>query len=133
MLCHFELKDDGTYICSRCSYKTSKGRAKRNCTSLDGPSLTRRVSNFAIAASNHALAGNPTVGIEVVKERLAICKTCELFKPNDNKVGGICTHSSCGCSIQDNLDYLNKLAWADQECPLKKWGKVEGNPEKIEN
>jgi glycosyltransferase involved in cell wall biosynthesis len=28
----------------------------------------------------------------------------------------------CGCNINDQQIYLNKLAWADQKCPISKWG-----------
>lgn len=29
----------------------------------------------------------------------------------------------CGCNVNRKKVFLNKLAWADQECPLGKWGK----------
>lgn len=87
------------------------------------PSIAQKAVNFARAAVIHAAAGNPIVSKDVIKQRLDICKTCPLFKPNSNQAGGVCTHSSCGCGIQDNLNYLNKIAWADQECPTGLWGK----------
>jgi hypothetical protein len=87
------------------------------------PDLATRVGNFTKAAVEHAKLGNPVVKEDTMKSRLEICRQCPLFKPNMNEVGGVCTHESCGCSIQDNLNYLNKIAWADQECPIGKWGK----------
>jgi hypothetical protein len=29
--------------------------------------------------------------------------------------------SECGCNISNKSIFLNKLAWADQKCPLNKW------------
>lgn len=29
----------------------------------------------------------------------------------------------CGCNVNNKKIFLNKLAWADQECPLGKWKK----------
>jgi hypothetical protein len=29
----------------------------------------------------------------------------------------------CGCNVNTKKVFLNKLAWADQECPLGKWKK----------
>lgn len=28
----------------------------------------------------------------------------------------------CGCNINDQQIYLNKLAWSDQRCPIRRWG-----------
>ena len=112
MNCELE-KDEltGKFICKICGVK------------LPVNASMNKVTNFASAATAHAAAGNPTVTKEVMQERLAICRSCPLFKPNANQVGGVCTHETCGCNIQDNLNYLNKIAWADQECPIKRWGK----------
>lgn len=150
ILCEFSVNTAGKYECTYCSQVVPKAGVRRNCPeklrqrdhgmfdsshsipppppSPEPPNLLKRLANFGTAAVNHALKGNPTVSEEVMKERLAICKGCELFKPNGNEAGGVCTHSSCGCNIQDNLNYLNKIAWADQECPIKKWLKSEAVP-----
>lgn len=129
--CIFKPNNIGSYTCERCGFTLPRGDVKANCKAtindtkpeLQPPSLLQRVWNFGKAAVNHAIMGSPVVTPEVLKERLDICKACPLFKPNQNEVGGVCTHSSCGCNIQDNLDYMNKIAWADQECPIKRWGK----------
>lgn len=128
MNCEFQRNEAGKYTCQICGV-TIPVLANMNCkmkkkqSQNKEPSLGQKAVNFAKAAIEHAKAGNPTVSEEKMKERLAICKACPLFKPNDNKAGGVCTHSSCGCGIQDNLNYLNKIAWADQECPTGLWPK----------
>jgi hypothetical protein len=62
------------------------------------------------------LNGSPTCSQEEIDRRLAICKQCTYF------TGDSCAHKRCGCNINDQQIYLNKLAWADQKCPIEKWG-----------
>jgi hypothetical protein len=126
--CEFEKNEAGKYVCSACGLvlpvlTNVNCRVKKQQSENKEPSLAQKAVNFAKAAVAHAAAGSPTVSEEKMKERLAICKSCPLFKPNNNQAGGVCTHSSCGCNVQDNLNYLNKIAWADQECPTGLWGK----------
>ena len=35
--------------------------------------------------------------------------------------------SICGCNINTKKKFMNKLAWADQECPIGKWKKIGVN------
>jgi hypothetical protein len=30
----------------------------------------------------------------------------------------------CGCNLNKKQIFMNKLAWADQECPVGKWGSL---------
>lgn len=126
MNCLFIQNNKGSYTCEYCGFTFIKN-LPRNCPAKKNlgqkePNLAQKIINFTKAAINHAINGNPVVDEEVMKRRLKICKSCPLFKLNTNEVGGVCTHSSCGCTIQDNLNYLNKIAWADQKCPIDKWG-----------
>lgn len=63
-------------------------------------------------------AGFPKTTQEEIYQRFSICKVCEEF----NLVKKEC--NICGCNINTKKVFLNKLAWADQECPLRKWGKI---------
>lgn len=135
--CIFKPNKIGTFTCINCGTTVPIQNVQAYCMvqhTVDKqvqqePSLLQKAWNFGKSALNHALAGNPTVPEETMKERLEICRSCPLFKLNHNQVGGVCTHSSCGCNIQDNLDYLNKIAWADQECPIQRWGKFNEKDE----
>lgn len=80
------------------------------------PNLLLKASNFTVAAISHFLKGNPTCTQEEIDQRFTICKSCKLF------TGVACAHKRCGCNINDQQIYLNKLAWKDQACPLEKWG-----------
>lgn len=99
---------------------------------LQPPPLLKRLSNFVFSATKHIVRGSPKCTEEQIEERLRLCHECPLFKRHSTAdTGGICTHESCGCNIKDYQTYLNKLAWADQKCPIDKWGRVDGksNPE----
>lgn len=53
---------------------------------------------------------------EQIDERLAICNGCEFYQ-ND-------TCLKCGCALSREKNYKNKLLWADQKCPVDKWGPI---------
>jgi hypothetical protein len=93
------------------------------------PSLGRRLMNFSKAAIAHALAGAPTCSDEEIASRHAVCQACELYRPDPNRSGmGTCAHATCGCEIHRETWYVSKLAWADQSCPLGKWGELGAKP-----
>lgn len=54
---------------------------------------------------------------EQIKDRLAICETCEHFKDNSCVL--------CGCVVVREINHMNKLAHKDQKCPIDKWGIIE--------
>jgi hypothetical protein len=80
------------------------------------PSLTKRAINFTSALVSHVARGMPSASQEEIDRRLAICQVCPLFD------GAICRHADCGCRISQSQKFFNKLAWADQDCPIGKWG-----------
>lgn len=53
---------------------------------------------------------------EQIKERLAICETCEHYKDSSCLL--------CGCVVVRESNYMNKLAHKDQKCPVDKWGTI---------
>ena len=81
---------------------------------ITGPSFFEKVGNFATAAAKHIAAGAPRCTDEQVQARHAICTGCEFFANN------ACT--KCGCGISRDRAYISKLHWADQSCPVGKWG-----------
>jgi len=76
-----------------------------------------KLGRFALAAIRHISKGMPTCTQEQINERLEICRSCEWFVRNH------CVQ--CGCRCNSGKAFMNKLAWADEECPKKKWGKVD--------
>jgi len=81
------------------------------------PGLLDRLKNFTAAAIHHVAAGMPTCTEEEIVARHDICLTCE------HLADGAC--GLCGCPVARVQGFLSKLAWADQECPAGKWGKIE--------
>jgi uncharacterized paraquat-inducible protein A len=63
----------------------------------------------------HVYAGFPKSSQQLIDDRLAICKSCELFDTKNSQC------LECGCTINNKKMFLNKLAWADQKCPMDKW------------
>lgn len=102
-----------------------------------GPSLLRKAANFTKAAVSHFLHGGPKSTLEIIQSRVAICRACpaKLYKPledakipgnlKDAQEVGTCLHKTCGCFLHELDRFPNKLAWADQQCPLGHWPKEE--------
>lgn len=87
------------------------------------PNIIQKAVNFAGAVTKHIISGLHKCTQEQIDNRLSICKGCELYIQKEN--GGVCGHQSCGCNLKNEQVFLNKLAWADQQCPLGKWSKIE--------
>lgn len=83
------------------------------------PKLTfhQKTKKFIKAFTEHIKNGSPTCNQQQMDARFAICKECEFF------TGSGCR--KCGCGINRTRKLMNKLHWADQECPMGKWGKIE--------
>lgn len=68
----------------------------------------------------HVYRGFPKSTLDEIHSRYAICNGCSEFDSKRSEC------SICGCTINKRKTFLNKLAWADQECPLGKWQKISG-------
>lgn len=80
----------------------------------DPVSWLTKARNFATATAKHIAAGMPTASDEEILRRWTICQGCEFLK-ND-------ACSKCGCPVARDRKFVSKLAWADQSCPVGKWG-----------
>jgi hypothetical protein len=81
-----------------------------------GVSLLQKAANFAASAARHVAAGMPQASEEEVARRFAICEGCEHFD------GRAC--KQCGCPVVRQKQFLSKLSWANESCPVGKWGPV---------
>lgn len=63
----------------------------------------------------HIFRGSPKSSQLVIDQRYDICSSCEYLSKNKDQC------LVCGCNINKQRILLNKLAWADQECPIGKW------------
>ena len=80
------------------------------------PPLAQRVANFAASAAKHVAAGMPRCTEEQIAERFAICQGCEFL------LNQAC--SKCGCPVVREARFVSKLSWANESCPVGKWGPV---------
>jgi hypothetical protein len=78
------------------------------------PSLLQKIANFAKSAVAHFSAGAPQASEEEVARRFSICESCEHFD------GKAC--KKCGCPVVREKKFLSKLSWANESCPVGKWG-----------
>lgn len=81
------------------------------------PSLGQKVANFATAVTEHVVAGFRTLPREDTEVRLAVCRSCPQFQGRTCKL--------CGCNMHI------KASWAEQDCPLGKWPKLERESDEL--
>lgn len=79
-----------------------------------GPTLVQMAHNFAKAAAAHVAAGMPQASEDEVARRYAICQQCEHYD------GKACR--KCGCPVVRERRFLSKLSWANEKCPIGRWG-----------
>lgn len=80
-----------------------------------------KLKTFLKALFFHVKVGLPKCSLDQIKFRYLICGECDRF----DVVTSTC--KECGCNIGLKSQFFNKLAWADQECPLLKWSKLNVN------
>lgn len=77
-----------------------------------------RIKTFLKSLFFHVYNGFPKATRQEIMDRYNICEICDLFDKENMEC------SVCGCNINTKRQFLNKLAWADQECPVGKWHKI---------
>lgn len=75
----------------------------------------KRIFRFVKSLILHIFRGSPKSNQLLIDTRYKICTECEFFKQQQS----ICL--LCGCNINQQRILMNKLAWADQKCPIDKW------------
>jgi ribosomal protein L32 len=79
----------------------------------------KRILRFIKALWFHINAGLPKTTQSEINHRFSICSQCDMY----DRLNSLCLE--CGCNINNKKIFMNKLAWADQHCPLNKWNKIE--------
>ena len=77
-----------------------------------------RVKTFLKSLWFHIGAGLPKSTQAIINHRYSICQSCEMLDVKNSQC------LVCGCNVNQKKVFLNKLAWADQKCPLDKWDKA---------
>lgn len=82
--------------------------------------LYYKILRFAKSLWWHIWAGFPKSTSEQIISRYKICLSCDEYDQKNSQC------MICGCNLGTKRIFMNKLAWADQECPLGKWSKISG-------
>jgi uncharacterized paraquat-inducible protein A len=77
-----------------------------------------KIKTFLKSLWFHVWSGFPKSTQKEIDRRWNICISCDQFDKENHQC------SICGCNLSQKKEFMNKLAWADQECPLKKWQKI---------
>lgn len=78
-----------------------------------------RILTFFKSLFFHIWGGFPKSTQEEINYRYNICLNCESYNHKENQC------NECGCNVNNKKIFMNKLAWADQHCPLNKWPIIE--------
>lgn len=77
--------------------------------------MIRKIITFLKSLIFHVYAGAPKSSKELIYQRYNTCLLCDSL----DRINSQCLQ--CGCNINNKQIFMNKLAWADQKCPLGKW------------
>jgi uncharacterized paraquat-inducible protein A len=77
-----------------------------------------KIKTFLKSLFWHIYAGFPKSTQQQIEYRLSICQSCEMYDSQKQQC------LVCGCNVNNKKIFMNKLAWADQKCPLDKWDKI---------
>ena len=78
-----------------------------------------QIKTFIKSLIFHIWSGLPKCTQKEINDRYNICLGCNSFD-RDNA-----SCMECGCNINNKRIFMNKLAWADQYCPLDKWPSIK--------
>lgn len=67
----------------------------------------------------HIYNGFPKSTQDEINYRYSICLSCDSYDAKETQC------NECGCNINNKKIFMNKLAWADQHCPLNKWSPIK--------
>lgn len=67
----------------------------------------------------HIARGLPKSTQQQIDYRFTICCECSSYDFLNKEC------LECGCNINRKKIFMNKLAWADQHCPLNKWDAIK--------
>lgn len=76
-----------------------------------------KIKTFLKSIMFHIWAGFPKCNQDQINKRYNICLECNSF----DSINSECME--CGCNISNKKIFMNKLAWADQKCPINRWDK----------
>lgn len=110
-------------ICNRVILTTNKLEDKGLCAiklhkaSIDpADTMVQLIKTEEIVSPEIQTSERIKCSQEQIDDRMNICQTCPFFQDN--------TCLQCGCALSRDRNYKNKLYFADQACPIGKWGTI---------
>lgn len=120
MFCNFIPVGEGIYQCSICGLTLESLDYHKPVWPCSGikmsqsePNLIDKIKHFASSLVSHARNNFTLAPDHKIQDRFNICSQCEFFKNNS------CTQ--CGCPINRHKNYISKLSWDSEKCPIDKW------------
>jgi hypothetical protein len=114
MKCDIRYTKKLTYVCKSCGTEISADQwQSKQIPECSGPSIIRQAITLGAAVVREATNSTDLPSSEK-EERMNICSSneCGYFKEN----GGDPKCGHCGCFLKI------KTAWANEACPIGKWG-----------
>lgn len=84
-----------------------------------GKMMITKIIVFLKSLWFHIYNGFPKSSQDQINYRYSICLSCEYYNANNKEC------LQCGCNVNNRKIFMNKLAWADQQCPINKWLKIK--------
>lgn len=132
MNCKFEpIPGTDEFICPCCKTKIPSGFSADKIINCCPEPCTKEPRNFIYKISRylkeyarHVLNGKPESTERQIIDRFKICQGCEEYIPQQIN-SGQCAECGCVINLLPASKGKNKLAWADEECPLGKWSSLK--------
>lgn len=111
------------FICVWCGRIAFDEESKKefSCTGertpiLSGPPLAVKAFNLAESYLEHVTSGRKTCTDAQIASRFEHCVSCDKYNKLPDPHGS-CTECGCYVNTIHAKEGLNKLSWAEQECP----------------
>lgn len=120
MLCEFVFITENMYKCTKCGLEIAVEDDDPPifpCSYMsiksEEPGFGAKIKNFSKSLISHAKNNFVLAKDEEIERRFKICESCEFFKNQS------CLQ--CGCPINRTRNYISKLSWDSEKCPIDKW------------
>jgi hypothetical protein len=88
----------------------------RKAAEPQGPSLIAKAANYAAAQLRDRMSGRRRRSPELIARIFdRHCRVCPRFNAETSEC------AECGCPVMPHEPEANKLAWANEQCPIGKW------------
>jgi hypothetical protein len=105
----------------RCDSPIAESEVDNDEELREMPDIVRRLGSYGQAWLRHMANGRPESTQEQILDRFLTCVQCQQL----DRSRGVCRACGCYVNTKKASDGLNKLSWADTECELGKWRRLD--------